>query len=102
MNAAGTVLTDAMWARAGDMPAGRKSDPGGPTLARTCPERAEMVVRLHQRAQVRPVRLRDDADRYLRKIHAWAPATGSREPYRRAPEVSGFNVRIMQGLKIVA
>jgi len=29
MNAAGTVLTDRMWARTGDMPAGRKSDPGG-------------------------------------------------------------------------
>ncbi len=29
MNADRTVLTDAMWARTGDMPAGRKSDPGG-------------------------------------------------------------------------
>jgi len=29
MNAAGTVPADAMWARTGNMPAGRKSDPGG-------------------------------------------------------------------------
>jgi len=29
MNSAGTVPADAMWARIGDMPAGRKSDPGG-------------------------------------------------------------------------
>jgi len=29
MDAAGTVPADDMWARTGDMPAGRKSDPGG-------------------------------------------------------------------------
>jgi len=39
MNAAGTVPADRMWARIGDMPAGRKSDPGGPAAdSRLLPE----------------------------------------------------------------
>ena len=61
-----------------------------------------MVVRLHQVAEARLVRLRDDVDRYLRKIHARAPATDSPEPYRRAAEVPGFKVNSMSGLEKVA
>lgn len=59
-------------------------------------------MRPRQGAEARLVRLRDDVDRYLRKIHARAPATGSPEPYRRPAEVPGFKVNSMSGLEKVA
>ncbi len=66
------------------------------------PERAEAATRLHQCAEARFARLRDDVDRYLGEIHARAPATDSPEQYRRAPEMSGFKANFMSGLGKVA
>ena len=59
-------------------------------------ERTEVVKRLHQLAEARLVR--DDVDRYLRKIRVRAPATDSLEPYRRLLGLFGFKVNFMSSL----